>query len=169
MARYCIIPKVLLDSITPRLPIRALSLGSKATNRWRRAAVQLLCTLAEGSQALWKRKEEYRRDLLSNIRKEQAKSNSLVKVRRSKTRQQDIRILFSKIAYQQSKSKVLPLDIDRSPVDQLLKDKSIPTLKYPRRRLLKVGIYKHGTSTIYHHSGHLQNRQGPIIQMDRNA
>ena len=30
------------------------------------------------------------------------------------------------------------LDIDRSSIDQLLQDKSIPTLKFPRRRLNKV-------------------------------
>ena len=30
------------------------------------------------------------------------------------------------------------LDIDRSSIDQLLQDKSIPTLKFPRRRLIKA-------------------------------
>ena len=133
-----IIPKALLDSITPRLPIRVLSPGSKATTRWRRAVVQLLRTLAEGSQALWKQKEESRRDLITSICKGQAETNRLLKARRSRNRQQNIRILFRKIAYQQSKSMVPQLDIDRSSIDQLLQDKSIPTLKFPRRRLIKA-------------------------------
>ena len=138
-----IIPKPLLDSITPRLPIRDLSIGSTIPNRWRKAVVQLLRTLAEGAQALWKRKEESRRDLLSTIRKEQAETNRIMKSSRSRNRKQDIRILFRRIAYQQSKSKVLPLDIDNSPLDQLLQDNSIPASTSPRRRLIKVSNKPH--------------------------
>jgi hypothetical protein len=116
-----VLPETALQALSARLsPTECATMT--IPNKWRTCTLRILSTLAEGAQKMWQAKEAARTDRLRGTH-----LNTMAKRRefRRLSRIQDIRVLYRRIALQQSKQtgrSSSSVDIDNTSTDILLQD-----------------------------------------------
>ena len=127
-----ILPEQALQALTARLsPTECLTMT--IPNRWRTCTLKILSTLSEGAQKMWQAKEAARTDRLRGTY-----PNALTKRRESRrlSRNQDIRLIYRRIALQQSKQMDRQgnnVDIDNTRTDILLQDNNTEPINATKR------------------------------------
>jgi exonuclease III len=127
-----ILPEQALQSLEARLsPTECANMT--IPNKWRTCTLKILSTLAEGAQKMWQAKEAARTDRLRGTF-----LNAMIKRRelRRLSRSQDIRVIYRRIALQQSKQMGRPsssVDIDNTSADLLLQDNNTEPINATKR------------------------------------
>jgi hypothetical protein len=94
------LPKRIVSKLADRLPREQVSTDKmQIPNKWRHSILRILKLLAGGTQLAWQAKEKARSERLSGI--ERSKPTARNNIRR-RTRNQDIRILYRRAAYEQA-------------------------------------------------------------------
>jgi hypothetical protein len=102
-------------------------------NRWRTCTLKILSTLSEGSQKMWQAKEAARND---RLRGNYPNSTDKRREIRRMSRNQDIRIVYRRIALQQAKQMSRmsgSVDIDNTRTDILLQDNNTEPINATKR------------------------------------
>ena len=96
-----IIPGSIVRDLTLRLPREEYPPGKmQIPNKWRRSILSLIQILASGTQLVWQAKEKARTDRLHG---EVIDDQTSRRATRRRTRNQDIRVLYRRIAFKQAK------------------------------------------------------------------
>ena len=96
-----IIPGSIVRDLTLHLPREECPTGKmQIPNKWRRSNLSLIQTLARGTQLVWQAKEKARTDRLHG---EVPDVQTSRRATRRRTRNQDIRVLYRRIAFKQAK------------------------------------------------------------------
>ena len=96
-----IIPGPIVRDLTLRLPREEYPTGKmQIPNKWRRSILSIIQILARGTQLVWQAKEKARTDRLHG---EVIDDQTSRRATRRRTRNQDIRVLYRRIALQQAK------------------------------------------------------------------
>ena len=96
-----IIPGPIVRDLTLRLPREEYPLGKmQIPNKWRRSILSLMQILTSGTQLVWQAKEKARTDRLHG---EVIDDQTSRRATRRRTRNQDIRVLYRRIAFKQAK------------------------------------------------------------------
>ena len=94
------LPKRIVSKLADRLPREQVSTDKmQIPNKWRHSILRILKLLAGGTQLAWQAKEKARSDRLSGIVRSKPTARNNI---RRRTRNQDIRILYRRAAYEQA-------------------------------------------------------------------
>ena len=95
-----ILPERILHNISARLPKEYIQCGKmQIPIKWRHSILRILKLLAGGAQLAWQAKEKARSERLHGIERNNTTPRSNI---RRRLRNQDIRILYRRIAYKQA-------------------------------------------------------------------
>jgi exonuclease III len=129
-----IVPGSIVRDLTLRLPREEYPPGKQQIpNKWRRSILSLIQILAKGTQLIWQAKEKARTERLNGTVNDDQTSR---RATRRRTRNQDIRILYRRIAFQQAKEQAdLSLRIARESIqsDTLQTERSTAPINATRR------------------------------------
>ena len=159
-----IVPGSIVRDLTLRLPRGEYPPGKQQIpNKWRRSILSLIQILAKGTQLIWQAKEKARTERLNGTVNDDQTSR---RATRRRTRNQDIRILYRRIAFQQAKEQAdLSLRIARESIqsDTLQTERSTAPINATRRlRRLNTARVVKTRRDIKFIGIHLLNKNGSL-------
>ena len=157
--------------LTLRLPREEYPPGKQQIpNKWRRSILSLIQILAKGTQLIWQAKEKARTERLNGTVNDDQTSR---RATRRRTRNQDIRILYRRIAFQQAKEQAdISLRIARESIqsDTLQTERSTAPINATRRlsRLNTARVIKARRDSTLHWTPSLEQEWFSLTRTHSN-